>query len=282
MKKLFLLPLLLLVLPALTLTDIINIPATHQFFQSDGAKVNRINDRLLVGEATVYTGGNTIFPDNDWLSQFYGDTPYAQFVSLFDGSSPAAKMPIPQIGILAGVQSLNAPSGATPRALEFSAFNNPRAGNNPSVWGMYGEAHHFNGGAWTTAIEIDTIAHDAAATGWTPHSSPGAPAIGQAIACGGGVMTSKVCTVAMYIGANPMPFAHGIMFMGESIAPLSAGGTIGAIMMPGDYRIEWFSHQDLVANITADENGNLIINTNSRVYINGRELWCGQGATVRC
>ncbi len=281
-------------------TYAINIPATSQFYASGGAYIQRLNDRVLVGGATGGGYSATSTSNTDWWdaaeSSLHGtttgsDAAYSQFVSEFDSSSPNASLAVPQIAIAAAVQSLGAPSLATPRAIENAAYANSAAPD-VAVWGIYGEANYFSGagsGAVTFGYENEVRAWSAVATTWTPYySNPAQPAlVNQEWGCGSGRSATYSCTAAVYISANPNNYGVGILFLNGSIGQLATGNTtIGAIEMPYNYQIQWYTAGTSVgATIYGDASGNLNIATNGtggHLFVNGNRVYCGSGATTAC
>lgn len=267
-----------LALPAITQA------ATSQFYQGSGAHIQRLNDRVFIANATANNGNNTN-PNSDWWSSLgYGlcgcdyDSNFAQVLIEYDINSPNATAAVPQPALAAAVQCGQCVAGATPRAGEFFAYNNPAtAGNNPAVWALYLEGHYIFGTANETfTIENEARAWNAVSTAWTPYSTPGPATINNAFGCGAGLGPTHNCTVAEYITANPQQFGTGIVFLAGSLCACATGGTtIGAIEMPSSYMIQWYLHGTTIgASITMDGSGNIQLQTyaGGNIYANGKQL----------
>lgn len=135
----------------------LNQPATNQFFTTNGAIIQRLNDRVFIGGATVCSGD---FPQttNDWLSAFYDANGYAlgytlngQLVVLSSESGASAEM------VIGGVQSEHFVSNGA-----FGAgFYGIGINNNPTfasgVNAFYGEAHNLlSSSSSAYGMELDT------------------------------------------------------------------------------------------------------------------------------
>jgi hypothetical protein len=201
---------------------VMNIPATNQQFVNSGAKIQRLNDRVMIGDACLNDG---LFPNvtKDWLSAFQtsqaggpanGTILGAQMASL--GNSAWCG-----VGFLSGAQSLNI--GATNVIANCSfAVNNTVSGATPA-WAYYGEAHRMNNTAGqTVGFEIDVVQRGALAQNH-PYFQSGGEVVGIICAAGAGMAaTGQVAaTAGLTFAANAtggtIPFDKGIIFQSTSI-----------------------------------------------------------------
>lgn len=234
--------------------------ATALPFWNDTTLVN--TNREFVGAARANDGAYP-FTNNDWLSQFgVGDGNFSQFFVLTDPNSTPAGMAVPMIGILTGTQTAPGVTNSTPRALESIAVNNPAAGQSPSVWSYYLEAHNMSSHSGNTyGIELEIRNSGSAVTNWNPYSQAAAGTVGQEIGCGAGLSSAGQfpCTTAMYFASNPMSFAAGMLFLDGSIGAYGVNGSHPAIEMPHNYSIQWWKSGSITSQIYSDTTGNFHI-----------------------
>jgi len=244
----------------------------------------RIADRLFVGAAVKNDGklwldGSyplTGFSDLDWwgdlsrttyngaLAAQGSDVNFAQSAVLFDHTSPAGALGVPQIAFLASTQCPNATVGATPRAGEFVVWNNPTTvGADISAWALYLEAHRLTTNTGNTyGIELAVRNLAPCATNYTPYQTPSAGSFGINIQCGAGLSATGQfpSTAALYVAAVPIQWAAGIIFFDGAVGPYGVGSSKPAMMMPYDHSIQWFvSGTTLSAQMYGDTYGNFYI-----------------------
>lgn len=220
--------------------------ATHQQFASGGAKIQRVYDRMMVADAGVNDGN---FPNvtKDWLTTFQiaqaggptnGTILGAQFAVLADSTAPMGG------AILAGAQSLNFTS-TSQNIIAFSAFavnNNATLGID--AWGGYIEIHRVNNTvAQCIGLEID-VRQLGSLQQMTPYAQAGGETVCYLAAAGAGLSATGQfnATAAFMIGANPMAFDKGIVFMATSIAGSNGvTGTGYAINFAKGHLIQWWA-----------------------------------------
>jgi hypothetical protein len=223
----------------------INVPATNQQFVGSGAIIQRLNDRVMVGDACV---NDCAFPNviQDWLSAFQtsqaggpanGTLLGVQMAVLADHSTPMGG------AFLAGAESINATSSG-PDVISISSF---AVNNSPSyqipAWAFYGEAHRMNNTTGqTVGIELDVVQRGSLQQ-MTPYAQAGGEAICYIAAAGAGLSATGQynATAAFVTGANPMPFDKGIVFQATSIAGTNGvTGTGYAINLAAGHVIQWW------------------------------------------
>lgn len=201
-------------------------PSSGDFFSTDGAVINRMNDRLFLGAATVADGGYPNIGTKDWLSSIPDlgwATSIAQFVALSGNGL---------MGIATGSRTSDPVPpvvGGGGGCIGFAAWaiNDLVSGSSaPLAWAGYFEARHYrhNNGA-CTAIEVDGVGLNSA-------TAPGNPyAVGQAagtyglwVASGGGVTGAFDSNSGLSFINNNAKWMTGITFGAASIT--GSDGTV--------------------------------------------------------
>jgi hypothetical protein len=235
--------------------DKIQQAASGAFWTGNGAKVNRFNDRVFVGGATVNDGA---FPNlqPDWLAQyqsyFYpGNTPptVTTLMNVLGATSgTGAAEPF-----LVGAQTQPA-TGAFGNAIAVQGYaiaNNTSFGNDFS-WAFYGEGHRAHAGSGNCyGMEI-CVVNRGDIKALTPYFNADGATIGIQIDSGCGFRNDKMpdlasASAAMVIidntgdatHAGTAPFLNGIVFQAGSIQ--DSFGNHSAIVLPKDYRVLWYS-----------------------------------------
>jgi hypothetical protein len=228
-------------------------------FWNPGAWINRIHGRTFFGPAEEHSG-NAYPPTGDWLSELFAVAPngfnggdgvfqdglYANTYFLNDITTPnqPGTLGSPSAAIIAGASSKGQGVNSTCYPIGTVAVNDcPTPGHAAGAWGIYVEGHHVGAGAGGTfGAEID-IRNSVSFTYWDPWSTPSPQTIAVALGAGAGLNPAGQfdATAALFIGQNGMKFGTGIMIQNGTIGTHGPGGTISAISMPNDYRIQWFS-----------------------------------------
>jgi len=224
--------------------------STQQIYAQNGAKINRMNDRLFVGDATVYDG---VYPtaSPDWLSQLQANTfgvnsgsvPFAQFASLTNTSVSAGS------GVTAGAQTKYfTATGAAAIGVQAFGYANNENGFAADCWGYYGEAHRLqttDGNAY--GIEIAVTNETGVPIFQTPYAGPVGLCTGIQIDSGNGFgvaqepglcAASSAMTIVQNTTDNSAPFLKGIIFSANSIQYNS--GIAEAISFPEGYSLQWY------------------------------------------
>jgi hypothetical protein len=218
------------------------------------------------------------------------DVSYSQFASLTDKDSDVAAMAVPIAGGTFATEASNSLTNSTPRGVQAYAVNNPKvsAGQSPSIWAQYTEAHRVTPNAGNTyglESEVRDISGNAA-TNWTPYTTPGAGIVGVAYGSGAGLDPTQAggpTTAVGYVTANPTQFAAGLIVFDGAIGPYGSGGTKPALMLPYDNCIQWFKTGGALAvNLVSDTFGNLHVKLNSsaRMVVDGNVETADGGGLV--
>lgn len=201
-------------------------PRSGDFFSTDGAVINRMNDRLFLGAATVADGGYPNIGTKDWLSSIPDlgwATSIAQFVALSGnglmGIATGSRTSDPVPPVVGG--------GGGCIAMAAWAINDLVSGSSaPLAWAGYFEARHYrhNNGA-CTAIEVDGVGLNGDSFVGTPYA-PGQPGgtYGVWVASGGGVAGAGTSTIGMAFINNLSTWNTGICFSRDSIT--GSNGTV--------------------------------------------------------
>jgi hypothetical protein len=228
-----------------------NQAATGGFFVQNGARVNRMNDRIFLGGATANDGR---FPNvaQDWFTQYQvskglptGAVPSTIMAVLNDGTTAETGA----VAQLLGIQSRYFNSAGT-SAIASSAYV---LNNNPSLltnaWAFYGEAHKVTaGGGSVYGMELDTLTM-VETIAPTPYQQ--GDVIGIQIASGAELDATGQfdASAAIQIAPNPKKWKAGINFLNNALStPYAiqlAGGAVGHAMT-------WFnSSGGIVGQITS-------------------------------
>lgn len=240
-----------------TAAGILTQTATGQFYENLGAKVNRLNDRLFVGDATINDGDawtGTGSGDQDYVSQNIPQGPttaLSQFASLSS---------VGGIGGMFGTRTSDGVGAATQDELAIVGV----AINDYTTTPVIAEAAYFeaqrkaNAGT-TTGVEIDTV-NQGAVVEWTPYKSLFSAStgytFGASIAAGGARTGVSDSSAALNIVNNGANFGKGIVFYSASLDSSNE-----AIVFAQDHKIKWYSgSQQNFATAAASTLGSYVIN----------------------
>lgn len=228
-------------------TSSITQEATNQIYEPNGARVQRLNDRVLIGPACDY---DARYPSvqRDWLTELqyplFGDggaVPFAQLVTL--NNEKAAT------GITAGAQSkyFPVPNAAAIGVQGYGYANNPTT--KQYAWAYYGEGHRMlssEGSVW--GIEIAVVNESGQLVEQTPYGGPDGITIGIQIDSGNGFDVarqpglkgaSSAITIIQNTMDNSAPFLRGIVFSDGALR--RAGGVSEAISFYKGCSIQWYA-----------------------------------------
>lgn len=223
-------------------TSIITQTPTGFFFAQNGARINRINDRLFIGPATLLDGA---FPSTnaDYLSTLIPNVAATTQLYVLSSVSGAA--------IIAGTRTSDG-TGASFYAGGFYGINDQTDATKP-VWAIYAEAHHFSGALLSEAAELEVVNYGPAiATDPYNVVVPGST-ICLVLGSGAEHVGKNDATAALYILNNLAAFETGIVFGATAIT--GANGVTGegeAIGMALGHRLNWhFTGGGIGAGITS-------------------------------
>lgn len=214
--------------------------ATGQFFQNLGARINRFNDRVFVGAATVNAGNPNGTGSQDWMEQLRAfSTSISQHVTISK---------IGQIAVAAGSRTSDSGGAGSMGCIGYEAIvNNDNTAQVQYAYGAYLEARRQAGAGTTHGLEIDPV-NLGAEVDMLPY---GAPSVGITpalwLASGGGVSGANPATAAIGIISNGTTFKHGIVFGAGSLKG-DTSGPGSAVAMATSHQVEWY---DVTGALTA-------------------------------
>lgn len=153
--------------------SILTLTSTGLFYSSSGAHVQRLNDRVFMGDAAANDGAN---PNavQDWLSAFQtgvgipaGSITGSQTAILTTSGAAAVTAPIAQT---VGCRTSNVLSSNQNCIGAQSFAVNNSASFTPSVWGYYSEAHRFNNVVGSAIGAEYDVTQRGAQVGITPYA----------------------------------------------------------------------------------------------------------------
>lgn len=216
---------------------------TGQFFQSSGANIDRLNDRLLVGDATLMTGNSP--GSGSWLDtysntfaqgSYYND--FAQFASMSSVGS----------GVGGYARTATGSAGANAYGGSFIGIANNTA--QTYAWGLYVEGHRMTGATTSDAwgMEMGVVNRDSVVDvdAYGPYSSSGTTIAlqlnsgsGFATGTGTGQMSGQAnSSCAAFIQSNPTQHRRGIVFGNTAIA------TNEVMTMATSHFLQWYIAQN--------------------------------------
>lgn len=259
---------------------ILTQPAHNKLFVGDGAVINRLNDRVFVGDAGVNDGA---FPNivKDWLSTFQtaqaggpanGTLIGCQMAVLANATAPIGG------AIISGAESLNFVS-ANSAVITDSAF---AINNNASfacpAWAFYAEAHRMNNVCGSVVgMELDVVQRGVLSQS-NPYTQSGGEAVALQLDAGAGLSATGQfdCTAALVIGGNPKKFDKGIIVKSNSIS--GTDGVTGsgyAMAMAKGHILQWFNSSGQATGSigcfgsSSSQNGSIQFNDGQTVILMG-------------
>jgi hypothetical protein len=210
------------------------------FYSHAGAKINRFNDRVFIGQATI---NDAAMPNvtRDWLTDFQvsaglsnGSIVSSQSAVLTDTNNQA------NVAFLAGSQSLNFISAGAACIGNASFVVNNNASLATKAWGYYGEAHKINATSSSVyGMELDTRT---LVDSIEPNSYQQGNVIGFQVAsgCELSAVGQFDASAAIQIESNPKKFKVGINFGSTAITGTDGvTGTGTAIALAKGHEITW-------------------------------------------
>jgi hypothetical protein len=269
---------LLWALAAQAQTTVLDYPSSGSWFQNGGGIVQRLNDRVLIGGATLDDGD---FPniEQDWLTQFQiaaglgnGSAIASDLVSLSPDNANGGATGT--IGILGGAQSLHVVNAGSSTIGVFGIGVNNNASLATQAWGLYAEGHIANstaGSAFGLESEVRNMGHenpiDPFTTLTTANLHISAPGN---FGCGAGLSNAgqQPCSAGVIIHQNNTILDSGIVLTAGALNPRS--GIFHAVDMPALDAFVWFSAANTVAaTITATPAGQLYMTAAGGIVLNG-------------
>ncbi len=174
--------------------------------------INRLSDRLFVGQDTATNNGST--SPADWLSSLTGLTFLGTFSQLYVLSSTGTEA-------ITGA-SRSSVAGASSVGIGVSGVGINDFIGDASQWGGYFEGRRSSGNTGTTrGVEVDST-NFGSVVDLTPYSAPAGMTLGLSLAAGGSVGTAA-STAAIGVGPNGQRWRKGFVF-GEVALDNTVGG----------------------------------------------------------
>ncbi|PRH24356.1 hypothetical protein C6T56_04415 [Burkholderia multivorans] len=224
-------------------------PRSGKFFVQDGAEINRLNDRLFVGGATVNDGR---FPniEKDWLSQYQSSLGVGPSVVsgvaavLTDENGASAQ------AFVAGSQTRHFTNdGASSIGIAAYALNNND--DHATVgWAYYGEAHKASaasGPVYCMELDTHTVFPSIKATPFQQGD-----VIGIQLGSGAGVSGADQhdSSAAIQIVRNPTKWQTGIVFAADSISGTDGITGLGeAISFAKGHCVQWHANGNVPTSL---------------------------------
>lgn len=234
-----------------------NNTATGATFANSGARIERLNDRVFLGGATIADGN---FPPstNDWLATFYDSvaggsyTNYVSSAKLFVTSDTNSN---DAVGVQTGVQTVHFTASGTAALGFYSTVLNNNTTYSTNAWAYYAEAHRLvTTTNQTFACEFDVRNQ----IGGNQASNPYQQGLSVCMQLGSGAGTAATHPndACIQVVSNPDAFNAGIVFGSAAIALTGHGSTTGtAVALAVGHAIEWY--------YSNGNKGGSIYNTNS-------------------
>lgn len=230
--------------------------ATNQNFAQNGAKIERVPDRLLVGNAIDNDGA---FPNvgQDWLTQ------WQIAAGLTGGSLSSATNGVlttqsssSNIAHIAGAQSKYAVGASQSTIGLFGFALNNHATLATGAWGAYIEAHKENAAsAGCRGIEVDVrVVSGTAETAPFPNQQTTSSCLQLAAGAELSATGQQNVGACIQIRNNPKQFRKGIVFGSNSIEGTDGTSGLGVALAMSSYQsIDWYNNSNtLVARVTAN------------------------------
>lgn len=223
----------------------INQTASGSYFAPDGARVNRLADRVMVGDAVAYDGSGGAGAGGSWVTTTGAGTVQMGWIERNAGIASVVSKGA--IGLTGAARNVGVGGGVI--GILGYAYN---AGNiDQTSWGAYIESVRSggsNGSAWAVEIDTTNLAPSPAGTlPLGPYGARGATfkgtTIGLGIQSGGDPNVnpnSYDCDVAIMVGSNGAKWLSGLVFRSAALYHNATTGRAHAISMAPNQAITWF------------------------------------------
>lgn len=232
----------------LTLAGTLQVMPTtgNAFFAQNGAKINRIADRLFVGPATANDGA---YPNvgKDWLQEYFASTIAGGTVGPMVGTMMSVLSSNGQFGFVSGSRSSDNPTAGSMNTIGIASFViNDNTTSESTVYAYYGEARRMPAvdEQLTICMELD-VSNQSYYVPPTPYAQlPGSTYVHQ-IASGCGIpwlpYTANT-TAGINFRGNPTKFGTGILFGADSIVGTDGyTGAGAAISLAKGHSLVWYA-----------------------------------------
>jgi hypothetical protein len=242
------------------------LPTGH-FFANDGARINRLADRLFVG-AAVMNDGRRPNVAKDWLSAEMG---WPVFTAQFAVVSPVGQVAITGATRTSDLDIAGLGSSEQP-AIVGIGYQDRMDGLMSAAYGFYGEGV-VKAGASGTAFgqELDAISFNIITTIPTPFRTlVGKSATAQWLASGGGRTGVHDAWLALGIKANGAAFMAGITFDADSLTGRGAStGEGAAINLATRHLVQWWADDGAGGAVAS----HITSRVSAAAHATGLEFW---------
>lgn len=222
-----------------TVSQTLNYPATGQFYAELGSSIQRVRDRLFIGDAADNLGTN-VSSQPDWLTTFvmtqgrtYGHNQISQAAVLTQNSPAACN------GLLGGARTSTFTAIANAIGIEGVAVNN-NSTYSCGAYAGYNEAYQMTGALGPCyAHEFDIINRSGATGTSDPFQQAVTQTVGIQVASGGEYASGLTsASAALQIRKNGADFLSGIVFGSDAIK--QTGGIGEAIAFGKGHKMQWY------------------------------------------
>jgi hypothetical protein len=198
--------------------------ATGFFYSQSGARIDRLEDRLFVGDATLNDGQGPTNPVSaDWLTQWQlsiglsGGSVTSSVMGLLT-TTPQTAVSAP-VGLTAGARTLSATGVLDAIGIQSFGVNNSNFGT--SVWGFYAEGHRTNNLVNSAiGIELD-VTQRGALVGLNPYLQNFGATYAVQVASGAGqgaTVTATFATNVMTVTVVNQPSDTSLILVGNHVS----------------------------------------------------------------
>jgi len=212
------------------------------FFSQNGAFINRVNDRLFVGDATLMTGNSP--GSGSWIDTYSNTFAAGNYYNTF---AQAIGMSSVGAGVMGASQTATGTTGANAYGIVgIGIANNSLA---TFSWGGYFEGHRAPGATTSNAwcLELGIVNRDSVVDldPYGPYSTAGATigiqlnsGSGFPTGSGAGQMSGQANTsAAMVIQSNPTKHRRGIVFTSSALDSTNNE----AMSFANGHKLQWYS-----------------------------------------
>lgn len=256
------------------ISQVVTQPSTGQFYVSNGATVNHMNDRIYLGAATVNPGNAS--DCSDYVSE------NIQGCASVSESQLAVLSTNGFIGLLAGTKtSLSGADVAEDGLGMVGVVINDASGADQQIGeAAYFEGQQKTGAGFTTTVEADSVNQSGSVTTANPYTvtSGATDSVDMILGAGGARSGVSNSTAAIDIVGNGAEFNNGIIFGAGSL------GTVGAISFPQNDALQWYSSAANLSSFlesTAASNGDYGINLADAGTFIGQSNFEGSTASLQ-
>lgn len=247
-----------------TATANVTQASTGQFYQNLGANINRLNDRTLVGGATIndgYAWNGTTHGNQDYVSQ---NIPQGPSTAL---AQTASLSTVGGMGGLFGTRSSDGGGLGSQGTLAITGVAINDYTPTPVIAEAgYFEAQRKTGAGTTTAVEIDSVNQGGVPGAWDPYkqlfSANSAWSFGLSVAAGGARTGVSNSSAAINVVGNGAAFGKGLVFYATAL-----DGSNEAVNFAQGHLMKWYTQSTKTLGTLASATiGSNIVNFTAGSY----------------